>query len=91
MTESEQHDPPPRKTGFASGVLSIVGIIISVLWLLNLTMGIVEIPDNLPIVGNLDEVFFSAILFSSLARWGIYLPQMPRGRKPVDSERNNGG
>ena len=60
--------------GCASIGLAIFGVCISVLYLANLTMGIVEIPDNLPLVGNLDEVFFSGILFASLAKLGIRLP-----------------
>jgi hypothetical protein len=59
---------------YASGCMAIVGVIVSVLYLSNLTMGIYEIPDNLPLIGNLDEVFFSGILFASLARLGIRLP-----------------
>lgn len=41
-------------------------IVISVVYLLNLTMGIFEIPDNLPIVGNLDEAAASLLLFQSI-------------------------
>jgi len=79
-------DPAPRKGGCVSGVLSIFGILISVFWLLNLSMGLIEVPDNLPFIGNLDEVFFSAVLFSSLARWGIYLPWLGR-RIPADRNK----
>lgn len=39
---------------------------ISILFLLNFTMGVFEIPDNLPIVGNLDEVAASLLLFQSI-------------------------
>ena len=59
---------------FATGCMAVIGLIVSVLYLANLTFGILEIPDNLPIIGNLDEVFFSGVMFASLARFGIYLP-----------------
>lgn len=56
-------------------LFAFCGIIISVLWLLNLQMGIFfEIPDNLPVVGNLDEVFFVFLLISSLSYFGIEIP-----------------
>ncbi|EAQ79890.1 hypothetical protein DSM3645_22159 [Blastopirellula marina DSM 3645] len=55
-------------------------MIVSVIYLSNITMGIFEIPDNLPFVGNLDEVFFSGVLFASLAHLGINLPV---GQRPV--------
>ena len=69
--------------GCASIGLAIVGVFVSVLYLANLTMGIVEIPDNLPLIGNLDEVFFSGILFASLARLGIRLPWSGRPPTPL--------
>ncbi len=39
---------------------------IAVIYLLNFTMGIFEIPDNLPIIGNLDEAAASLLLFQSV-------------------------
>jgi len=69
--------------GIASGCVAIIGLVVSILYLANLTFGILEIPDNLPIIGNLDEVFFSGVLFASLARFGIYLPF---GNRPTQNE-----
>lgn len=40
--------------------------ILAVVYLLNFTVGIFEIPDNLPIIGNLDEVAASLLLFQSV-------------------------
>ena len=48
-----------------------LGVIISTIYLLNFTMGIWELPDNLPIVGNLDEFAASALLIASLKHFGI--------------------
>ncbi len=39
---------------------------LATLYLLNFTMGVLEIPDNLPIIGNLDEVAASLLLFQSI-------------------------
>ena len=47
-----------------------LGVIISTIYLLNFTMGIWELPDNLPIVGNLDELAASALLIASLKHFG---------------------
>ncbi|HAN99254.1 MAG TPA: DUF1232 domain-containing protein [Planctomycetaceae bacterium] len=62
-------------------MLAISGVLLSTLFLMNLTFGLIEIPDNLPIVGNLDEVAASALLFASLARLGIHLPFEPKRRR----------
>ncbi len=52
-------------------LLAIGGILVSVFVLLNLTFGIVELPDNLPLVGNLDETLAAAVLFSCLRYLGV--------------------
>jgi hypothetical protein len=62
--------------GCGSIGLAIFGVIVSLVYLSNITMGVFEIPDNLPFVGNLDEVFFTGVLFASLAKLGINLPFM---------------
>lgn len=51
------------KAGIAAGL--------SAIYLLNLSFGILEIPDNLPIIGNLDELAASMILISSLKAFGL--------------------
>lgn len=51
--------------------LALFGVLVSTLYLANFTLGVLELPDNLPLVGNLDEVFFSGVLFASLAKLGI--------------------
>lgn len=45
--------------------LSILLIIACIVYLINPTLGVFElIPDNLPIVGNIDEVFVAGLLLS---------------------------
>ena len=63
---------------FGKGI-AMLGALVSTFWLLNFTMGIVEIPDALPIVGNLDEAAAAAMLFSCLRYLGIDI--LPFGRK----------
>ncbi len=69
---------------YLSKLLALIGILASVLFLLNLSAGFVEIPDNLPIIGNLDEALATAILISCLSVFGIRLPMaaaMPKREK----------
>ena len=47
---------------------SWVCLILSALYLLNFTVGVFELPDNLPVVGNLDELAASGLLLHSLRR-----------------------
>lgn len=48
-------------------IASAIGTIIAAIYLLNPTAGIFEwIPDNLPIVGNLDEAAATALLIYGL-------------------------
>jgi len=54
-------------------ILAIIGVVLSVIYLLNLTFGVVEIPDNLPIIGNIDEVIISSFLFGCLRYLGLDL------------------
>jgi hypothetical protein len=49
---------------------ALLGALLCVIFLLNLSGGWIEIPDCLPVVGNLDEVVASAVLFACLRRLG---------------------
>ncbi|MEN8252595.1 MAG: hypothetical protein ABFQ53_03380 [Patescibacteria group bacterium] len=54
----------------------LVGVI-SFLYLLNPTAGFVElIPDNIPVVGNLDEAGATALFIAVLGYFGIDLTKM---------------
>jgi len=66
-------------TGCFGQGLAFLGVIASVFWLLNFTMGVVELPDNLPIVGNLDEAVAAAVLFSCLRYLGFDVLPFGRG------------
>src|SRR4029450_3674860 len=49
-----------------------------------------EIPDNLPVVGNLDEVFFSGLLIVCLAKLGINIVPNLQGVRPAPPKRREG-
>jgi hypothetical protein len=56
-----------------SGIVGLLGAM-SLIYLLNPTAGVFEfLPDNLPIVGNLDEATATAILLASMAHFGFDL------------------
>lgn len=53
--------------------IGLIGIL-SVIYLINPTLGVFELfPDNLPIVGNLDEAAATTLLLSALSYFGIDL------------------
>lgn len=53
-------------------------LVLSGVYLLNFTVGVFELPDYLPIVGNLDEAAASLVFISALKHFGVdltaYLP-----------------
>ena len=69
---------PAREEAPRSIVASIFAVLIatlSVVYLANPTLGVFEIiPDNMPIVGNIDEATATALLISCLGYLGIRLP-----------------
>ncbi len=55
-------------------IMVVLAGLISLVYLLNPTAGVLElIPDNFPIVGNLDEAAACAILLAVLRYYGIDL------------------
>ncbi|NEN24316.1 DUF1232 domain-containing protein [Cryomorpha ignava] len=67
-------------------IAAYIGIIISSIYLLNFTFGVWELPDNLPIIGNLDELAAATLLIASLKHFGIdftnfLLPNKSRKKK----------
>jgi hypothetical protein len=61
--------------------LALLGAGLAGLFLANPGLGVfAELPDNLPFIGNLDEVLASAILFSCLSYLGINV--VPRRWQP---------
>lgn len=52
----------------------VVTGLIAIIYLLNPTAGVFEfIPDNIPIIGNVDEALAMALLFYSLRNLGVDL------------------
>ncbi len=59
--------------------------LLSLLYILNPTAGVFEIiPDNLPLVGNLDEAAAVALLLICLKYFGVDLPNIFRRDQDED-------
>lgn len=74
-------------------ILVAVAGLLGLLYLTNPTAGIFElIPDNLPLVGNLDEAAACALVLAALRYYGIDLTAfLGRGLKPGDAGDKDGG
>ncbi len=70
-------------------IVALIGLI-SAMYLFNIGLGFIElIPDNLPIIGNLDEAAATALLLSSLSYFGIDLFNIfKRDKKNATSQDN---
>ena len=83
-----------RTPSTTSKLVALGGVVVSIAYLANLTFGgfiPLEIPDALPIVGNLDEVFFSGVLIACLNHLGIpLLPNFRATTPPRDDVRMDG-
>ena len=65
---------PPKQKYFTKPKDFFVGVLglLATVYLLNFTFGFVEfLPDNLPIVGNIDEAAATYLLYSVLAYFNI--------------------
>src|SRR5262245_59779328 len=76
LSRSQAH-PPVERLGTSGAVLATIGAIVSLLYLINPSLGIFEfLPDKLPLIGNLDELFFALLLVECLRKLNIRLPSV---------------
>ena len=67
-----------------SFLVAVAGIL-SFLYLLNPTFGVFELlPDNIPLVGNVDEATATMVLLGALRYFGMDLSNLFRRNKPMD-------
>ena len=69
----EDITPPESRSGLAK-TLAWTTLILGGVYLLNPTLGIDLLPDNLPIVGNLDEAAVMVLVLGAIRYLGINLP-----------------
>jgi uncharacterized membrane protein YkvA (DUF1232 family) len=69
--------------------LIIIGVaLLALIYLINPTAGILEfIPDNFPVVGNLDEAGATVILLNALAYYGLDISKMLGSRKEQSEQQ----
>ena len=71
-------------------ILLVIAGLFSVLYLINPGAGIFEIlPDNLPLIGNLDEALATALLIGVMREFGIDLTRWFPKKSTVT--KNDGG
>jgi hypothetical protein len=72
-------------------IIVILMGIISMLYLLNIGVGVIElIPDNIPFVGNLDEAGAAALLIMCLRYFGIDLTKIfQKSTRKTDKDKSN--
>lgn len=77
-----------KRNIFTSLIVGGVGVF-SAIYLLNPSAGFLElIPDNLPVVGNLDEAAAAALVISCLAYFGVDIGGL-FGRKKKEEESSD--
>lgn len=63
-----------KQNNIFKNILAIIGILFGLIYLLNPTAGVFELlPDNLPIIGNLDEASAVMLILACLRHFGIDL------------------
>lgn len=68
-------------------LIVIFCMLISILYLINPTMGVIElIPDNIPLIGNLDEAGAAALLMMCLRYFGCDITKLFDRRPKQDDD-----
>jgi len=74
---------PPARSSMVANLVSVIGLLLAGVYLANPGWGVLELlPDNLPGIGNIDEVVATTIFLTCLGRLGINV--MPRGPHRTD-------
>ena len=87
------NDAPLDATGppLSTRILALVGVVVACAYLANIGAGVIgEIPDFIPGLGNLDEVFFSGLLIVCLAKLGINIVPNLQGARPAPPKNIEG-
>ncbi len=75
-------------------ILVALAGLIGFIYILNPTAGVLElIPDNIPIVGNLDEAAAAALVLAALRYYGVDLTGFLRRvfKNDADDKKDDGG
>ncbi|UCF68363.1 MAG: DUF1232 domain-containing protein [Acidobacteriota bacterium] len=78
MTTGPPYRPDRPLTGGAR-LAALIGVAASSLYLINPTAGIFELlPDNLPLIGNIDEAAAAGLLLFCLRELGVDVLELSR-------------
>ncbi|MHC4884067.1 MAG: YkvA family protein [Planctomycetota bacterium] len=93
MGEKNPIDEVQQRTPLGT-LASVVGIILSLIYLLNPSAGFIElIPDNLPVVGNIDEAGATWLIIACLRYLGVDLSALfhrtPKPQLPAPDPNEN--
>ncbi len=81
------HRSTPETQRKENRLLWVGVVIFCSAYLVNPTLGFIElIPDNVPLIGNLDEAGATLLLLLALSKLGIRLPFFAR---PADAAKGN--
>ena len=71
------------KKSIGKSLVAAAGGLFGLIYLINPGAGVLEIlPDNLPIIGNIDEAAASTILIWALAYFGLDITRIFRTKQP---------
>ena len=94
--EGEVVEPVEAEQSGWARALAWATIVLGSVYMINPTAGIFEIiPDNLPVLGNLDEAAVLFLMYSAMIYLGIRLPEFlerwvrPPARLPAHTERDD--
>jgi uncharacterized membrane protein YkvA (DUF1232 family) len=73
--------PPPTPSRVRNVWVGSIGML-ALIYLLNPTAGVFElIPDNFPIIGNLDEAAAVTLILAALRHYGLDLTRLLSGKQ----------
>jgi uncharacterized membrane protein YkvA (DUF1232 family) len=82
MTNELTQQPKSNRRTIVGTIVAIVVAILCVIYMLNPTAGFLEfIPDNLPLVGNVDEGLIMILLLGCLKYLGLDIPLTKASQK----------
>jgi len=87
IVKKQSTEQPEKKRGCLGSAVALAVLIVSGIYILNPTAGIDLLPDNSPLIGNLDEAFFVVVFLSALAYFGLEIPLLSR-RYGVSAKQN---
>ncbi|MDG2207033.1 MAG: DUF1232 domain-containing protein [Pirellulales bacterium] len=83
MTEQIQNQQVKSSRSKVGTILAVIIALLCFIYMANPTAGIVEIlPDNLPVIGNVDEGLIMILLLGCLKYLGIDIPLTKSTPKP---------